>query len=70
MADGKGELTWRKSRSCASSACVEVARDEVSFLVRDSADPNGARLAFDHAAWSSFVARLSDESSDLNGVER
>lgn len=70
MADGKNELIWRKSRSCASAACVEVARDEVSFLVRDSADPDGARLAFDRAGWSSFIAALRNDDGGLGGVER
>ena len=63
------ELIWRKSRSCASNACVEVASDEVSFLIRDSADPDGARLAFDHAGWSSFIAAVRDEGG-LKKVER
>ena len=64
------ELIWRKSRSCANAACVEVARDEALFLIRDSTDPDGARLAFDRAGWSSFIAALCSGEGGLNAVER
>lgn len=58
VADGRRELIWRKSQFCASNACVEVARDDTRFLVRDSADPDGRRLAFRDADWESFIAAL------------
>jgi len=64
------ELIWRKSRLCANAACVEVARDEASFLVRDSTDPDGARLTFDRAGWSSFIAALRSGEDGLDAVER
>lgn len=63
-------LLWRKSRFCATNACVEVAGDGTSFQVRDSADPGGARLAFDRAGWASFIAALRSGEHGLNGVER
>ena len=64
------ELIWRKSRSCANSTCIEVARDEALFLVRDSKHPDGARLAFDQGAWSSFVVALRGGADGLKGIER
>lgn len=47
---------WRKSSYCNTGGqCVEVAQAGTSRLVRDSADPAGARLAFSGAAWAAFI---------------
>ncbi len=58
MADGRDELIWRKSRFCANAACIEVARDDARFLVRDSKDPDGARLAFTARDWQLFIGAV------------
>lgn len=58
MADGEEKLIWRKSRFCAAAACIEVATDADLHLVRDSANPNGARIAFGAADWASFIAAV------------
>jgi len=68
MTDGQPELIWRKSRSCASNACVEVASAGVRFLVRDSDDPDGRRLSFDAAGWASFVGALKRADDDFTGL--
>ena len=70
MADGRRELIWRKSRSCASQACVEVARDESDFLVRDSTDIEGPVLQFDAPAWALFVAAIRRDDEEFIGAER
>ncbi|MEU0080381.1 DUF397 domain-containing protein [Micromonospora tulbaghiae] len=57
-------VTWRKStRSNGSGNCVEVA-DGLPGVVglRDSKDPRGPILAFDPAAWSTFVASVKYET--------
>lgn len=47
--------TWR--RACTNSGnCVEVARDGVWFIVRDSDSPNGPFLMFDLDEWRDFIA--------------
>ncbi|WP_433528980.1 DUF397 domain-containing protein [Micromonospora sp. CA-263727] len=49
---------WRKSTRSNSSAgdCVEVADNLAGVVaVRDSKDPAGPVLAFDPAAWRSFL---------------
>jgi hypothetical protein len=50
---------WRKSSYSGSNggACVEVAvlRDG-ELAVRDSKDPDGARLAFTADEWAAFTA--------------
>jgi hypothetical protein len=53
---------WRRSRRCASGACVEVAQVEDRYLIRDSKNPDGAPLDFDREAWEDFLAGVkSDE---------
>jgi hypothetical protein len=46
---------WRKSTRCGSSACVEVAKVDDRFLVRDSKDPRGTVLSFTEQEWQAFV---------------
>ncbi|GAA3235662.1 DUF397 domain-containing protein [Dactylosporangium siamense] len=67
MADGRDGLIWRKSAACASQACIEVARGESAFLVRDSTDAEGPLLKFDVAAWASFVAVIQTDGGLAEG---
>ena len=52
---------WRKSSYSASNGgqCVEVAGNLPAIVaVRDSMDPDGARLMLPPAAWTAFVDRI------------
>jgi hypothetical protein len=52
------EATWRKSTRSGggnNSACVEVAFVGPVVAVRDSKDPDGAKLAFTPKTWSAFL---------------
>lgn len=53
-------LNWRKSlRSIANGECVEVAAAaQQQVAVRDSTNPDGARLAYPAQSWRAFVARV------------
>lgn len=52
-------LAWRKSsRSGGSGQCIEIARRDLSVLVRDSHNRSGAVLAFKPAQWSAFLERV------------
>ena len=52
-------LKWRKARACgASSTCVEAARVERGVLVRDSADPDGGRLALSRLEFADLLAAI------------
>ncbi|MGY1437332.1 DUF397 domain-containing protein [Streptomyces reniochalinae] len=55
---------WRKSSHSNQDggACVEVA-DNIPTLVpvRDSKTPDGPHLAFEAAAWTTFVSALRQE---------
>ena len=46
---------WRKSTRCGSSACVEVAKIDDVYLVRDSKNPDAAVLSFTKQEWDAFV---------------
>lgn len=46
---------WRRSRACASSACVEVAEQSSSFFVRDSKNAASSVLTFNREGWSAFI---------------
>jgi Domain of unknown function (DUF397) len=47
---------WRKSsHSSGQGACVEVADLRALIAVRDSKDPEGARLVFPAANWRAFT---------------
>ena len=53
------ERTWRTSSySGGQGNCVEVGNGRRTVAIRDSTDPAGPRLAFDPAAWRTFVVRL------------
>jgi Domain of unknown function (DUF397) len=47
--------TWRKSRYCGSAACVEVAKVDGSYLVRDSKIPHSPVLSFTESEWDAFA---------------
>ena len=54
-------LIWRKSRlSGESGQCVEVAKSELSVLVRDSQNRSGAILQVSPAQWHGFVGRVKN----------
>ncbi|WP_173159156.1 DUF397 domain-containing protein [Phytohabitans suffuscus] len=55
MADTE-RLQWRKSASCESSSCVEVAQADGGVVLRDGKDPGGPRVIFTSAQWTSFLA--------------
>ncbi|MFF1544682.1 DUF397 domain-containing protein [Streptomyces sp. NPDC058291] len=51
---------WFKSSHSGGSGteCVECARGEASFLVRDSKCQHGPVVAVRHHTWDSFIAAL------------
>lgn len=52
------EVGWRKSSySNGASACVEVASVPIGVAVRDSKNPSGPTLAFNHTPWRALLIR-------------
>jgi hypothetical protein len=63
--DFKG-LSWKKSsRSSSNGQCVETAETPDLIAVRDSKNPDGGMLTFEHAAWTSFVEDVKGGQFDL-----
>jgi hypothetical protein len=57
--------TWRKGNGSGDGNCVEVAAIPEAVGVRDSKDRRGPVLAFDPAAWNSFVSDVQRGAFDL-----
>lgn len=55
MTRSTSEPQWQRSRSCASGACVEVARVGDHYLVRDSKKPDVPPLSFTAEEWQRFA---------------
>jgi hypothetical protein len=47
---------WRRSTTCGNATCIEVAKVDDQYLIRDSKNPDAAPLTFTKAEWDSFVA--------------
>jgi Domain of unknown function (DUF397) len=58
--EGTRAIAWRTSSYSGNNGgdCVEVANTAPLIAVRDSKDPDGARLAFGREAWQAFAAKL------------
>ena len=48
--------TWRRSSRCTGGTCVEVAKVDGQYLVRDGKNPERPAHAFTEAEWLAFVA--------------
>ena len=68
MAGGRPDtLEWRRSISCESGACVEVASLGELIAVRDSRNPDGVILTFRHSAWRDFIADVRAGEYEAGG---
>ncbi len=46
---------WKRSKSCADTACVEFHYIQGGVAVRDSKDPEGPVLTFTKDEWRAFI---------------
>ncbi|MEU4558548.1 DUF397 domain-containing protein [Actinoplanes sp. NPDC023936] len=53
------EPAWRKSSRCGTSTCIEVAKVDGHYLIRDSKNPDVAPLQFNEAEWTAFCAGIT-----------
>jgi hypothetical protein len=53
--------TWKRGQSCASAACVEVAKVGDRYLIRDSKHPDAAVLSFSEAEWDAFARAVKGD---------
>ena len=63
--EGKRAIAWRKSSYSGNNGgnCVEAAAAAPLVAVRDSKDPDGARLAFGREAWEAFAAKVKADTN-------
>ncbi|MDL4772131.1 MULTISPECIES: DUF397 domain-containing protein [Thermomonosporaceae] len=61
-------IEWRKSSHSGGDsdpACVEWAESVGGVWVRDSKDPNGARLEFERASFAGLLVRVKRGEAGL-----
>ena len=58
-----GELVWYRC-SCDGGACVEIAADGDTILVRNSADPDGTPVSLNRNEWRAFLAGAKEGAFD------
>jgi hypothetical protein len=46
---------WQRSKSCSGGQCVEVAKFDGQYLIRDSKRPDVEPLSFPPDEWTAFV---------------
>jgi uncharacterized protein DUF397 len=51
-------VRWFKSRHSGADGCVECAIAADAVGLRDSKDPAGPTLTFDHATWMALIADI------------
>jgi hypothetical protein len=57
---GSGYSDWRKSSfSVSDGECLEVRRALQMIEIRDSEDPDGARLSFTKYQWRTFLKQIN-----------
>jgi hypothetical protein len=64
MTGGSSVSKWYKSSRCSTGACVEVLAGNDEVLLRDSENPEGARLSVSISAWSYFIAGIKEGRFD------
>jgi hypothetical protein len=59
-------LKWKKSTKSAATNCVEVARVDNTFHVRNSNQPDAGVISFTQGEWDAFTAgvRAGELGSD------
>ncbi len=62
--DGQEGKGWRQSSRCGADSCVQVARLDGEYAMRDSTDVNGPLLRFSAVEWHAFIAGVRDGEFD------
>ena len=52
---------WRRSGGCSNGTCIEVAKVDDQYLIRDSKNPDSAPLAFTADEWLAFVSGVKHD---------
>lgn len=54
------QVQWRKSSYCSNGTCIEVARQNDQYLIRDSKNPDVAPLQFTTDEWNAFARGFNE----------
>ncbi|HSX09495.1 MAG TPA: DUF397 domain-containing protein [Candidatus Saccharimonadales bacterium] len=57
---------WGKSTFCDGGACIEVAKTNGRFAVRDSKQPDSPVLLFTNSEWHSFILGIKNGDFEEN----
>jgi predicted secreted Zn-dependent protease len=63
---GHNSLTWLTALSCNGGACVQVATDQNSILIRNSRQPDGPLVEYTPEEWHEFVSGV--KKGDFDGL--
>ena len=56
---------WQRSSYCGTGSCVEIAKVDDTYLVRDAKDPDGVVLFLSAAEWTAFTSALKAGEFDI-----
>jgi hypothetical protein len=56
MEEAAHHLSWLSSSYCSDAACVQVASEGDTVVVRDGKRPDSAVLCFTRAEWEAFLS--------------
>ncbi len=59
MMNSTEQPAWRKSSKCGNTTCVEVAKVDGEYLIRDSKNPDQAPLRFTEDELTVFAAAFA-----------
>lgn len=62
--NSRGNLEWRRAKSCESGACVEIATLTQLVMIRSSVDPDGTCIALNRDEWQEFVSSIKNGDFD------
>lgn len=66
MSNPRPDFPFRTARACGNATCVEVARQDGGYLIRDSKSPDGPVLSFTGAEWDVFAAAVRADEFDVD----
>ena len=59
MTNSTAQPTWRKSTRCSGGTCVEIAKIDGDYLIRDSKHPEQAPLRFTEDELTAFATAFA-----------
>ena len=61
---GHNSLPWLTALSCDGGACVQVAADQDTILIRNSRQPDGPLVEYTPEEWHEFVSGIKKGDFD------